>query len=71
MTKKPSTGTTVWPTNGTKPSAKSSTAQTSARTRMRRLSRAEIHSSRQSGSPDSGAVPSGETSRSTFSERFS
>ncbi|GHE77236.1 hypothetical protein GCM10014715_35430 [Streptomyces spiralis] len=71
MTKKPITGTTVWPTIGRKPRAKSSTPHTAARTSTRRLSRAEIHSSRQSGSADSGAVPSGDTSRSTCSDRIS
>jgi len=71
VTKKPMTGTTVWPTTGRKPRAKRRTLHSSARTSTRTLSRAETRRSRQRGRPDSGAVPSGETSRSTFSERLS
>lgn len=71
MTKNPITGTTVCPTNGMNPSAKSNTPHAAALTTIRRLSRAEITNSRHNDSPDSGAVPSGETSRSTDSESFS
>ncbi len=51
---------------GTKPSAKSSTPQQAARVSTRTHSTVPVHSSRQSGSPDSCAVPPSE--RSTFSE---
>lgn len=66
VTQNPRSGTTVWPATGTKPRAKSRTAYSATRTRMRTLSRAEIHSSRHSGSPDSGALPP--SARSTSSE---
>ncbi|GFH80459.1 hypothetical protein Sgou_51290 [Streptomyces gougerotii] len=46
----------VWPTTGTKPSAKSSTPQIAARTRMRRLSRVETHRSYQKGAARVGDV---------------
>lgn len=52
----------VWPTTGMKPSAKSSTPQIAARTRMRRLSRVETHRSYQKERPEVGTLPSIEAS---------
>lgn len=68
-TQKPSTGITVWPITGTKPRAKSTIPYSSTRRSTFTLSRAEIHSSSQSGSPDCGTSPP--SLRSTCSERDS
>lgn len=68
-TPNPIAGTTVCPTTGMNPRANSRIPYSSTRTSSRRLSRAEIHRSSQSGRPDSGTSPP--SLRSTCSERDS
>ena len=62
----PIAGTTVWPTTGMKPKAKRSDPEEGDAQQDATESRAEIHSSRQSGSPDSWTSPP--SPRSTSSE---
>lgn len=68
-TQNPMAGTTVCPTTGMNPRANSRIPYRATRPSTFRLSRAEIHSSRPSESPDSGTAPP--SVRSTCSERDS